>query len=136
MTSSIQDEIKLVFPYTYQDSTTGTRKCISEMKRNNSSSNNNTSNSIWFIRRCGLNGNGPHKLIYMNAWSPVGGTIWVGLGGVALLEEVCVTESKALRFQKVHTIPSCFSLPRACGSRCKFCVTALDHACLPFSCCP
>jgi hypothetical protein len=28
-------------------------------------------------------------LIYLNAWSPVGGTVWEGLGDVALFEEIC-----------------------------------------------
>lgn len=37
----------------------------------------------------GLNENCPHVLIYLNAWSPVGGSIWERLGGVASLEEVC-----------------------------------------------
>ena len=41
---------------------------------------------------CGLNENDPHRLIYLNAWSPVGGTIWKGLGGVALLEKMCQWE--------------------------------------------
>jgi hypothetical protein len=42
----------------------------------------------------GFNKNGPHKLMYLNGWSPVGGTIWEGLGGVASLEEL----GWALRF--------------------------------------
>ena len=31
----------------------------------------------------------PQGLIHLNTWSPVGGTIGEGLGGVALSEEVC-----------------------------------------------
>ena len=34
----------------------------------------------------GLNENGPYKLIYLNAWSPVSGTIWEGLESMVLLE--------------------------------------------------
>jgi hypothetical protein len=34
----------------------------------------------------GLHENGSHRLIYLNVWSPVGGTVQEGLGGVALLE--------------------------------------------------
>jgi hypothetical protein len=33
-----------------------------------------------------LNKNGSHKLMY--SWFPVGGTVWEGLGGVAL-KEMC-----------------------------------------------
>lgn len=36
-----------------------------------------------------LNENGLLRVRYLNAWSPVGGPVWVGLGSVALLEEVC-----------------------------------------------
>lgn len=43
-----------------------------------------------------LNDNGPHKLMCLNALSLVGGTIWEGIRGVALLEEVL----------KVHTVLS------------------------------
>lgn len=35
-----------------------------------------------------LSENGPYKLIYLNAWSPVGETIWEGLGSVTLLDDV------------------------------------------------
>ena len=45
----------------------------------------------------GLNDNGPYRLICLNAWFPVGGTILEGLGGVVLLEEVC-HRGWALRF--------------------------------------
>jgi hypothetical protein len=37
----------------------------------------------------GFNEHGPHRLICLNAWSPVSGTVWEGLRGVALLEEMC-----------------------------------------------
>lgn len=32
---------------------------------------------------------GLHSLRHVNAWSPGGGTVWEGSGGVALFEEVC-----------------------------------------------
>lgn len=34
----------------------------------------------------GLNKNIPHKLMYLNPWSPVGGSAWRSLGSVAFLE--------------------------------------------------
>lgn len=37
----------------------------------------------------GWNGNGPHRLLYLNALPPVAGTVWEPLGGVGLLEEMC-----------------------------------------------
>ena len=38
---------------------------------------------------CGdLNENGAHRLICLNAGSPVGGTVWEGLGSVALLGQM------------------------------------------------
>lgn len=36
----------------------------------------------------GLTGISPHSMKCWNTWSPVSGTIWLGLGGVPLLEEV------------------------------------------------
>lgn len=36
----------------------------------------------------GLNENGPNELMYLNTWYPVGGTVWEGLEGVFLLEEM------------------------------------------------
>lgn len=43
------------------------------------------------VTLCGdLNENDSHRLIYMYAWSPVGGASWEGLGDMALLEEVCL----------------------------------------------
>lgn len=47
--------------------------------------------------------NGPNKLIGLNVWSPVGGIVWEGLGGVVLLKEFCHGE-QALRFQKTGAI--------------------------------
>lgn len=53
----------------------------------------------------GLNENDLDRLIYLNAWSPISGTPWEGLGGMAWLEEACHFE-----VLKVHTKPSvCFS---------------------------
>lgn len=42
---------------------------------------------------------GPYRLMYSNAWSSVGGTVWKGLEGVDFLEEVC-HRGWAVRFQK------------------------------------
>lgn len=40
-----------------------------------------------FFDDCGgLNVNSPYRLTVLNAWSEVGGSIWEGLGGGALLE--------------------------------------------------
>lgn len=36
----------------------------------------------------GLTENDPNKLIYLNPWYPVDGTVWEGLEGVFLLEEM------------------------------------------------
>ena len=52
----------------------------------------------WYV---GLNENVLHRLICLNIWSLVGGTIWEGLGGVALLQEVYHQW-----LQKTHDIPS------------------------------
>ena len=51
-----------------------------------------------------------------STWSAVGGTIWEGLGDVALLEEVC---HGALSFRKTHAIPSVSSVALTCRSRCE-----------------
>lgn len=51
-----------------------------------------------------FNENGPHWLVYLNTWFPVGGTVWLGLEGVTFLEEMCHW-GQALRFQKTHIIP-------------------------------
>lgn len=36
-----------------------------------------------------LSKNGLHRFMCLNIRSSVGGTVWYGLGGVALSEEVC-----------------------------------------------
>jgi hypothetical protein len=37
----------------------------------------------------GVNKNVSYQLTYLNAWCSVGGSVWEGLGGMTLLEEVC-----------------------------------------------
>lgn len=60
---------------------------------------------------CGdLKDNGFYKLIYLNAWFLVSGTVWEGFGGVALLEEGC-HRRWALRFQ----ILTSFSVSSLCS---------------------
>jgi hypothetical protein len=49
----------------------------------------------------GLNENDLHGLIDSNALSTVNGTIWEGLGGVALLEKVC--QLLGFGVSKAHT---------------------------------
>ena len=44
--------------------------------------------------------------MYLNAWFPADGTVWEGLGGMALLEEVCHCGGGALRFQKLMAFPA------------------------------
>lgn len=40
-------------------------------------------------KTCGWNENGPYRIMHVvSAWSHVGGSLWGGLGSVALLEEV------------------------------------------------
>lgn len=33
--------------------------------------------------------NDPYRLLCLNVWSLVGGTVWEGIGDVVLLEEIC-----------------------------------------------
>lgn len=51
------------------------------------------------------NENGPRRLKYLNAWSLVAGTVWEGLGGVAMLEEVWQWRL-SLRVQRLKLFPS------------------------------
>lgn len=71
---------------------------------------------------CGLpSWHGPSRLIYLNVWCPVGGTIWQG--GVALLEKVCLFS--------LSLLPSLLpSLPSGCISRCELSAT-VSAQCLP-----
>lgn len=61
----------------------------------------------------GLNEYVPHKLMNFNTWSPVGGAVWEGIGGIASLkEEPCHWG----RFGEFNTLPcSHFSLLHACS---------------------
>lgn len=54
--------------------------------------------------RGGLNKNGPHRLVYLNIWSPVGEAVWERLGGVQ-------------RFQKTTPFPLFLSLLCGCVSQ-------------------
>ena len=54
-----------------------------------------------------LNENGHNGLVYLKTWDLFGGTVWQGLRGLPLLEEVCHWEI-ALRFQKTHIINNVF----------------------------
>ena len=47
------------------------------------------SNTLELNRGGSLTKNGTYCLIILNAWSALGGTVWKGLEGVILLEEVC-----------------------------------------------
>lgn len=70
-------------------------------------------------KKCnGLNEKCPQRCWHLSTWFPVVGTIWGGLGGVAILEEVHHWR-RALMFQKPHSTPSAVSLLHACCSRCE-----------------
>lgn len=57
------------------------------------------------VRHCaGFNEKDPPRLMYLNAWFLVSGNAWEGLGGVALLKEVCVW-GQTVRFQKLTQVP-------------------------------
>jgi hypothetical protein len=73
----------------------------------------------------GLSEDASLKFICLNAWASVSGTVWEGLGGVALLEEVCHWRW-ALSFPKpcqAQFLPLSW-LPAACGSGCNLLATA------------
>lgn len=60
----------------------------------------------------------PHRFKHWNSWSPVGGTIWLGLGVVPLHEKVC-HEGQTLRFQRLSSFSGLLSLFHAWGSSCE-----------------
>lgn len=53
--------------------------------------------------------NGPHRLRCVNTWFPAGGTVWEGLGGIALLGKGCHGEW-TLRFQQTANTPTWLSV--------------------------
>lgn len=53
-----------------------------------------------------LNKNESHRLIYLNAWLPADGSVWKGLRGKALLEEVCHCRGGALWLQELMALPA------------------------------
>lgn len=64
-----------------------------------------------------MNETSPHRPICLNTWSPCGGSVWEGLGGVILLGVVCHWK-ELLRFRETPAIPSV--LPAFfCGLRSK-----------------
>lgn len=75
----------------------------------------------------GLDENGSHRLVCLNALFPVGGTVWEGLGGAALSEEVSLEVD--FEVSKAHAIPHsavCYGLDVSSQ--------LLPSACLPSSC--
>jgi hypothetical protein len=76
----------------------------------------------------GLKKNAPYRLMYLNTWSPVSATVWEGLGGVALLEEVC-HYGVVFEVSKAHTVPTGSSLTLL-WIRCKL-STSATALCLP-----
>ena len=84
-----------------------------------------------FLPCGGLNENGPCGLISLNAWSPVNGTVWEGLGGTALLKGWATGEGgAALRSQKPMPGPVSHSLPATYGSSVSSQLLLQCHACL------
>lgn len=55
--------------------------------------------------KCGLNENCPHRLIYVNAWFPVGGTFLGRIGRCGLVGG-CVPVEMGFGLSKAHAIPS------------------------------
>jgi hypothetical protein len=63
-----------------------------------------------------LNENGPRRLIYLNIWSPVVGTVWKGLGSAAILEEVCHCDWDSDVSKTPYHSQLGLCLPCVCGS--------------------
>ena len=58
----------------------------------------------------------PHSLRHLSSWFPVCGTVWIGLGGVALLKKVCHW-GWALRFQSSKQALTALTFSAACWFR-------------------
>lgn len=86
------------------------------------------SSSYPCFSRCGsLNENDLYRLLCLENWSPVGETIWKGLGGLALLEKVYHWGERALRSQN----PPPFPVGSLClWIICKLSAIAPHHTCL------
>ena len=72
----------------------------------------------------------PHRLVYLNAWFPAGRTVWEGLGGVALLKEVC--HWACVGFE----VPVSFSPPPIYGPSVGCQLLLQCHGCLPIAVLP
>lgn len=58
---------------------------------------------VKIVSFCGLNGNGPQRLISVNSCFPVSGTVWEGVRNVALSGKL-YHWNLSLKFQKTHII--------------------------------
>lgn len=57
-----------------------------------------------YLPRCGgLHENHPQRLTYLNTCSPVGGTAWEGLGGMALVKDVSLGEGLEVLKDSFHS---------------------------------
>ena len=68
--------------------------------------------------------------IYLNAWSPVSGTVWEGLGGVVLLEDV-LSLGADYEVSKAQAIPSSLSLTMYVYQNVRKLVAIAPAPCLP-----
>ena len=105
------------------------RQPVITLQRKDGISHLSEQNGDFYCDCGGFHENGPCRLICLNTWSPVGVTVWEGLGGVALLEEACYWDE--LRDLKSSATPVSSSvLLLSCESGCK--LSATDPAsCLP-----
>lgn len=81
---------------------------------------------VWY-----LNENDPHRLTGFGPWSPVSGTVWEGVGGVASLEYKNIW---ALSFQKPTPGPLSSSLRLLSADQDMKLSATASVSCLPASC--
>lgn len=82
--------------------------------------------------KCGLNVMSSRSIWHLSTWSPVCGTVWVGLGGVILLKRTG-HRGWASKFQRPQAIPSSSSLLPVYGSGELLASSSSQHACfLPY----